>query len=125
MATLRFVVQAVVAVLSSPDKTANQYLTVSGAVTTQNQLLDILREGGDEWRTVQAASAKFDEIGNAKMARGDYSAFGDFLHVLLFSDGAGQAFKDPANDLLGLEREDVRATLKALLASNSSQDGRK
>ncbi|KAK7970246.1 hypothetical protein PG996_001319 [Apiospora saccharicola] len=120
VATLRFVAQAVVAVLSSPDKTANQYLTVSGAVTTQNQLLEILREGGDEWKTVQVPSTKFEQIGNDKMAKGDYSAFGDFLNVLLFSDGADRAFKDPANEILGLEREDLRATLKALLACGSS-----
>ncbi|KAK8050016.1 hypothetical protein PG994_011746, partial [Apiospora phragmitis] len=116
VATLSFVTKAVAAVLSAPEKTANQYLTVSGAVTTQNQLLEILREetGGD-WKTERVAAAHFEEIGNEKMAKGDYSAFGDFLHILLFSDGAGQAFKTPANELLGLEREDVRITVKALL----------
>ncbi|KAK8126045.1 uncharacterized protein PG998_001804 [Apiospora kogelbergensis] len=120
LATLDFVVKAVVAVLSSPEKTANQYITVSGTVTTQNQLLEIIREetGGD-WNVEKVASAKYEEVGNEKLSKGDYSCFGDFLHVLLFADGAGQAFHHPANDLLGLERQDARATLKALLAGGS------
>ncbi|KAK7940828.1 NmrA-like protein [Apiospora aurea] len=71
VATLSFVAKAVVAVLSSPDKTANRYLAVSGTVTTQNQLLAILREetGGD-WTTENVAATKCEEIGNEKMARG-------------------------------------------------------
>ncbi|KAK6843058.1 Isoflavone reductase-like protein IRL [Apiospora arundinis] len=120
LATLSLVAKAVVAVLSSPEKTANQYITVSGTVTTQNQLLEIMREvtGGD-WNVNKVPSAKFEETGNEKLSKGDYSCFGDFLHVLLFADGAGQAFKAPANELLGLEREDARAALKSLLAGVS------
>ncbi|KAK8055825.1 isoflavone reductase [Apiospora rasikravindrae] len=120
VATLSFVAKAVAAVLSAPEKTANQYLTVSGTVTTQNELLAILREetGGD-WKTEKVAADKYEETGNDKMARGTTRPSGTSCTSCSSATGRARPSRPPANELLGLEREDTRTALKALLAGAS------
>ncbi len=57
------------------------------------------------------------KIADEKLAKGDYSAFGDYLKVLLFRDGEGQSPKlgDLANEELGLPYQNLRDTIKASL----------
>jgi len=50
------------------------------------------------------------------LAKGDYSAFGDYLKVYLFRDGEGKSPSKVANEELELEKEDLRSTIKAALA---------
>lgn len=60
----------------------------------------------------------FQKIADEKLAKGDYSSFGDYLKVYLFADGKGQSPKEGelANGVLGLKTEDLRATVKGALA---------
>jgi len=58
------------------------------------------------------------KIADEKLGKGDYSAFGDYLKVHLFRDGEGKSAKeaDLANNALGLPKEDLRETIKSVLA---------
>lgn len=64
------------------------------------------------------STEEIGKIADEKLAKGDYSSFGDYLKVYLFSDGKGQSPKeaDLANKELGLPKEDLKATIKATLA---------
>lgn len=115
-----FIAQAVAAVLAAPERTANQYLSIAGAVTTQNQLRALAEaETGAVFAVERVSSADLYRRGDAKLAAGDYMAFRDFLQAYLFGDGAAAAAQDKANDLLGLGEEDPREVLRAVLKGNA------
>ncbi|KAH9908859.1 NAD(P)-binding protein [Xylariomycetidae sp. FL2044] len=115
---LNFIGRAIAAVLSKPDKTANKYLNIASFNPSQNQILSIVeRETGEKWTVKKASTADEEKIGLEKLEQGDYSAFSNLLRRRLFADGADKAVQGDksANGLLGLEEEDLEATLKAWL----------
>ncbi len=71
-----------------------------------------------KWTVVKQKTSYSQNIADEKLAKGDYSAFGDYLKVLLFADGAGASPKEEqlANKELGLPKEDLKSTVKAALA---------
>lgn len=117
VSNLPFIGRAVAAILANPEKTANQYLSIASATTTQNELLKIVEEETKEKWTVEPVSAlQLDDEGRDKLARGDFSAFGSFLQAYLFGDlGDSTKGVELANDLLGLQEEDIRVTLKEFI----------
>ncbi|KAM0425492.1 hypothetical protein ACHAPT_009281 [Fusarium lateritium] len=115
--TLGFIGQAVAAVLKKPDDTANKYLDVAGVVTTQNEVLRIAEKvTGAKFDISRVSSAELEKIGDEKLARHDYSAFGEFIQQFLFADGAGHALKPEksANGLLGLKEENLEEIVKSI-----------
>lgn len=116
-----FVARAVAAVLAAPERTANRYLTIAGAVTTQNRLRALAEaETGAAFEVAERVSAaELYRSGDAKLAAGDYMAFRDYLRAHLFADGSAAAARDKANDLLGLGEEDPRDVLRALLQGDA------
>lgn len=109
---------AVVAALKNPEM-AGRYLDIASFVTTQNEILAILEEEtGAKWTVERKSTSESDKIGDDKFAKGDYSAFSDYLKGHLWGDGRGQSAKKGklANEELGLPAEDLRATVKAGLA---------
>jgi hypothetical protein len=81
--------------------------------------LSILEEEtGTKWTVVRKNTADSQKTADEKLAKGDYSAFGDYLKVLLWADGKGTSPKESqlANKELGLPQEDLRATIKSVLA---------
>lgn len=113
--------KAVASVLKNPQETANKYLTIASFQPTQNQVLQIVEEeSGSKWTVERQSTADLQKIGEDKLAKGDFSAFGPLLRVYLYKDGEGHALKEDekANKLLGLpDEEDIRATLKKWLTS--------
>lgn len=110
---------AIASVLKHPEETANKYLQVASFVTTQNQVLSILEEEtGTKWTVEKKNTADSQKLADEKLAKGDYSAFGDYLKVILFGDGKGTSPKESelANKELGLPKEDLLETVKAVLA---------
>jgi hypothetical protein len=106
-------------VLKHPEETANKYIQVASFVTTQNEVLSLLEEEtGTKWTVEKKNTADNQKLADEKLAKGDYSAFGDYLKVVLFGDGRGASPKESelANKELGLPKEDLRATIKAVLA---------
>ncbi|KAI1137316.1 NAD(P)-binding protein [Hypoxylon sp. FL0543] len=117
---LPFIGRVIASVLSQPDKTANQYLTIASFNPTQNQILEIVEaETGEKWKVEHASTAEQETIGLEKLSKGDYSAFSNLLRRRIYADGANLAVKkeDNAIFLLGLEEEDLAATVKEWLRS--------
>jgi hypothetical protein len=88
-------------------------------VTTQNAILAALEEeSGEKWTVVNKNTADSQRLADEKLAKGDYSAFGDYLKPLLFGDGIGASPKEEqlANKELGLQKENLMATIKAVLS---------
>ncbi|KKY15332.1 putativelike family protein [Phaeomoniella chlamydospora] len=118
VSSLPFIGRAVASILTHPEKTANQYLLISGFTTTQNQLLKLVEEeSGEKWTVQNIRSADLDKTGFEKLSKGDFSAFVNFLQAYVHADGAGLAVKDEesANKVLGLESEDPRPFIKKWL----------
>ncbi|KAI0844358.1 NAD(P)-binding protein [Daldinia vernicosa] len=115
---LAFIGKAIFAILSQPEKTANQYLTIASFNPSQNQILKIVEaETGEKWKVEHASTAEQEKIGEEKLSKGDYSAFSNFLRSRIYADGAGHAVSGDKNaiGLLGLQEEDPAATVKEWL----------
>ncbi len=107
-------------ILKHPDQTRNKYLDIASFITTQNEILNLFEEiSGEKWNVERKSTSDSLKIGDDKLAKGDYSAFSDYLKVNLFRDGEGTSAKEGelANSELGLPKEDLRATIKAALDS--------
>ncbi|KAG0648086.1 Bifunctional pinoresinol-lariciresinol reductase 2 [Hyphodiscus hymeniophilus] len=108
---------AIASILQHPAKTANRYLNIASFTTTQNTLLKILEEEtGEEWTVTHLKTDDSFKSAEEKLAKGDYSAFGDYLKPHLYGDGKGHANVPLANEELGLPKEDLRETIKMALA---------
>jgi hypothetical protein len=116
---LPFIGQAIAAILKHPEQTANNYIEVASFTTTQNEILKFLEEeSGAKWTVEHKKTEDSQKMADEKLAKGDYSSFGDYLKVYLFADGQGQSAKEAelANNELGLPKEDLKTTIKAALA---------
>lgn len=117
---LPFIGRAVAATLAQPEKTANQYFSIASFNPSQNQILEIVEaETGEKWKVAHADTAEEEKIGVEKLSKGDYSAFANLLRRHVYKDGANRAAKgdNSANGLLGLQEEDLAATVKEWLRS--------
>lgn len=107
---------AVASILQHPTETANRYLNIASFTTTQNKILSILEEEtGEKWTVTNAKTDDSFKLAEEKLAKGDYSAFGDYLKKHLFKDGEGHSDAPLANAELGLPKDDLRETIKAVL----------
>ncbi|KAK3388603.1 hypothetical protein B0T20DRAFT_511262 [Sordaria brevicollis] len=110
--------RAVSEILRHPDITKNQYLATASFNVSQKQLLEIIEElTGKKFEVSHVNSKDIYQQGEEKLAKGDYSAFVNFLKVHFEADGAGNALKEEesANEKLGLQTEDVKAVVRVLL----------
>jgi len=117
--SLPFIGKAVAAILQKPEETANKYLNIAGVTTTQHEVLQIVEKlTGDTFEVTHISSAVSERIGDEKLTKGDYSAFGNYLEQFLFADGAGNGLKGDENaiGLLGLEEENLEEVVKDVLA---------
>lgn len=118
------IARAVASVLKKPRETANKYLSIASFQPSLNQVLRIVEEEtGGKWTVERQDTADLQRIGEEKLAKGDFSAFGQLLRVYLYRDGEGHALKEgeKANELLGLpNEEDLKGTLQKWLASAGS-----
>ncbi|KAH6951813.1 hypothetical protein DER45DRAFT_388328 [Fusarium avenaceum] len=117
--TLAFIGDAVAAILKKPDETANKYLDIAGVTTTQNEVLQLVEQiTGDKFEVSGISSAELEKTGDEKIARGDFSAFGNYLEQFLFADGAGHSLTGETNaiDLLGLGKENLEEVIKSVVA---------
>ncbi|CAF3500457.1 unnamed protein product [Fusarium graminearum] len=117
--SLSFVGKAVAAILKKPEETANRYLNIAGVTTTQSEVLKIFEQvTGDKFDVSHVSSTELERIGDEKIAKGDFSAFGNYLEQFLFADDSGNALKGDENAirLLGLEEENLEDVIKRVLA---------
>ncbi|KAF4452596.1 hypothetical protein F53441_4616 [Fusarium austroafricanum] len=117
--SLAFVGDAVSSILKKPEEMANKYLNIAGVTTTQNEVLKIVeRVTGDKFEVTHVTGAELERLGDDKIAKGDFSAFGNYLEQFLFADGAGHSLKGDENAirLLGLETENLEEVIKGVVA---------
>lgn len=115
---LHFVGKAVAAVLQHPEKTANKYLSVASFNVSINEIVAAIEElTGQEYEVTKASSADLQKLGEEKLAKGDYSAFGPLVTAWCYGDGAGHALTPDksANELLGLQEESLKDTVREWL----------
>jgi hypothetical protein len=105
--------------LKKPEETKNKYLNIAGVTTTQNEVLKIVEQvTGDKFEVSHVTGAELEKRGDEKIAKGDFSAFGDYLEQFLFADGAGHSLKGDENviGLLGLKEENLEEVIKSVVA---------
>lgn len=115
---LNYVGKAVASILQHPEQTANKYLSVSSFQPSHNEIIKIVEElTGTKFTVNRVDSEELQKQGEEKLAQGDFSAFLPLLQRWNFADGKGHApsKEDSADELLGLERDDLRASVKAWL----------
>ncbi|KAF9738780.1 hypothetical protein PMIN06_010511 [Paraphaeosphaeria minitans] len=112
---LAFIAAAVVRVLERPEATANRLLYIQSFRVTQNEVLAVLEKvAGDKFEIVnQKSEERLREL-RPRMLEGDFHATEETVGIwgLVASDWEGRA----ANDLLGLQEEDLEETVRKVLA---------
>ncbi|KAF2663932.1 NAD(P)-binding protein [Microthyrium microscopicum] len=117
--------KAIAAILSKAgvvEATKNQYVTISSFTTTQNEVHALLEEiTGEKWPTTAVDSDAKIEEGKKAMAAGDHYGAMSILKAYAFGGKVDADLSNAPgglwNDKLGLPREDLKATLKKLLAA--------
>ncbi|KAI0102660.1 hypothetical protein GGR51DRAFT_282802 [Nemania sp. FL0031] len=110
--------KAIAAVLTHLEQTVNRYITIASFNPTQNQVVEIVEKlTGEKWTINHLTTSEQRQVGIEKLSKGDYSAFSNLLRQRVYGDGAGLAVQgaDNALDLLGLEGEDLEASLQVWL----------
>lgn len=114
---------AVIAVLSKPEETANQLIYVDSFTATQNEILSQLENAtGEEWKVTELTTEAAKTEGQALFAKGDFAGLMLLLKVITFSEGYGSDFTKVAvlgNEKLGLPNQDLASTVAALVAGKS------
>lgn len=109
---------AVVAVLSKPTVTANQYLYIDSFTASQNEILAALESAtGEKWTVTKSTTEAAVAEGQALFAKGDFSGLLLLLKANFLGEGYGSDFTKDAklsNEILGLPSQDLASTVKAL-----------
>ncbi|TVY81249.1 putative pinoresinol-lariciresinol reductase [Lachnellula suecica] len=119
--SLSFIGKIVAAALTNASVTKNRYISVSGFTTTQNEVLKAVEEvTGAKFEVTSTKTAEVEKVADEKMAKGDYSAFIEYLVQYLMADGKGSAVKGNKEALaeLGLEEEDMKALVKKIVGGS-------
>lgn len=101
------------------DASANKYVYVSSHTVSQNQILAGLEKAtGEKFTVKKEDSKKVIEEGHQKLASGDYSVIGPLILAAAYGpDALGDFTKVDGglwNEKLGLAKEDLDASLKAV-----------
>ena len=111
---------ATVKALEKADETKNQYVFVSGFQTSQNEILAAAEKvTGAKWTVKQVTAKDEIEVGRAKVQKGDYSGIKELIQGATFAkeqqlgDFSSQGLW---NDKLGVPKEDLEETVKAIFA---------
>jgi hypothetical protein len=114
---------AVVAVLSKPEKTANQFIYIDSFTATQNEILAELEKAtGEKWKVTESTTEEAKAEGQALFAKGDYSGLLLLLKAIFLGEGYGSDFTKDAvlgNEGLGLPNQDLVSTVTALAAGKA------
>lgn len=113
---------AVAQVLNHPEATANRYLYISSFELSQNEILASLEKctPNGKWDLTHADSDEQIKEGREALAKGDFMKAGKLALAASYKGGLGTNFdKDEtlANELLGLEPEDVDTVIAEIVNS--------
>lgn len=112
--------KAVAAVLSQPEKTANKYIHIASFQTTQKEVLALLEKAtATKWEISKTTSEESHNIGMEKLERGDVmGSLVPLICSVVYDDELG-IYEDLDNEMLGLPKEDLDTTVKALTVGKS------
>lgn len=116
--TLETVAKATVAVLLRAEETKNKRLFIESFLITQNQLQEVLEKvTGQKWEVEHVESEKFMVETKAEIARnpGNHEAIEDLVGVVGIVEGNWEEKEGFANELLGLELEDLEQVVRKTL----------
>jgi hypothetical protein len=122
-ANLSQIGNAVIAVLSKPEETANQLIYVDSFTATQNEILSQLENAtGEKWKVTKTTTEAAKAEGQALFGKGDMEGLMLLLKVITFGEGYGSDFTKVAvlgNEKLGLPNQDLASTVAALVTGKS------
>ena len=117
--TLTHIAKVVAGILKHPAKTANKYVETASFNVSQNEIIAIVEElTGTKYTVTKASSAELQSLGEEKLAKGDFSAFGPLLEAYNYGDGKNHALKaeDFVDSSVGVATdEDVKTVIKKSL----------
>jgi hypothetical protein len=114
---LGFIGKAVIKILDKPQETANKLLYVHSHHVTQLEVLEALEKvTGDKFERIDQDSEEELKVARPKMLDGDGEAREEVVAVwgVVASDWKGK--KGFANELLGLQEEDLEDTIRKVVA---------
>ncbi|KFY71508.1 hypothetical protein V499_08342 [Pseudogymnoascus sp. VKM F-103] len=110
---------AIVAILSKPTATVNQYLYIDSFTASQNEILAALESTtGEKWTVTKSTTEAAVTEGQALFAKGDFSGLLLLLKANFLGEGYGSDFTKDAklsNEILGLPSQDLTSTVRALV----------
>jgi uncharacterized protein YbjT (DUF2867 family) len=114
---LDFIGKAIVKILEKPEETKNKLLYVHSHYVTQLELLEALEKvTGDKFERIDRSSEDELKVLRPKMLNGDGSATEEIVAVWGVVASDWKEKKGFANDLLGLEEEDLEETVRRVVA---------
>jgi hypothetical protein len=119
---LSFIAKAVVKIMGQPEGSKNKLLYVHSNHVTQLELLaEIEKATGEKFERVDENSKTAIEEARPKMLEGDHEAIELVVavHGVVASDWAGK--EGFANDLLGLQEEDLEGVIKRVVQNVKSE----
>ncbi|KAG9185360.1 hypothetical protein G6011_07904 [Alternaria panax] len=109
---------ATVKALQHADLTKNQYVYISGFQITQNDILAAAEKvTGAKWTVKKASTKEQIEQGRAKLQKGDFSGISDLILGATYGKEqqlGDYSFEGLWNDKLGVPKEDLEETVKAV-----------
>ncbi|MCJ1334434.1 hypothetical protein MMC10_011144 [Thelotrema lepadinum] len=104
--------------LEREEETRNRFLLIQSFVTTQNEIVKVLEKVvGAKWEVEKVDSKKFMEEHIAKAQTGDHDAMYNVIWGVCVTNSDWTRDKKFANELLGLEEEDLEESLRLALAN--------
>jgi hypothetical protein len=114
---------AVVAALTKPDQTANQFLYIDSFTATQNEILAELESAtGKKWEVSHSTTEACEKEGQKLFSKGDFSGLLLLLKAIMLGPGYGSDFTQDAvlaNELLGLPKQSLAGTVTAVVAGRA------
>ncbi|PHH73609.1 hypothetical protein CDD83_4696 [Cordyceps sp. RAO-2017] len=121
--TLGSIADAVVAILSKPDETANRTVRIEDARVSQNKLLALAREALPDkpWQPQPASLDAATQRSDERLARGllDLETFAPYIYRSFLDPSVGGLFRETDNELLGIKGktdDEVAAIVRDALA---------
>jgi len=120
--------KAIINLLSNSERlgaTTNQYIFISSHTITQERLFDAVRKAtpGEKWIVEHVDSKAAAAKAKDEFAKGNIYAAFELIKYVTFAEGLGDLGdfrKVVSNDLLGLEKEDLDADVKRIVAGSKS-----
>lgn len=111
--------KATAAILQKPEETKNRFVYMQSFRINQNQLLKAFeKQTGQTWNVKRYDSAEYVKERKAKADGGDKSAVEDLVWVLGTLEADWEARDGYANDLLGLQQENLDDVVARIVKSN-------